>query len=274
MGTRLHVVLALLLACALSSCAAPASVSAVSGQRSIEPAPLQVVAAAEVAPAIVELRAAMQDALPQPVAAVAAELDDGAPVANSKSVALIVRWEVGSPALYTRKWERPVWPGGASGVTWGIGYDGGQATRDDIARAWHDHPKLERLLTSAGVSGTRAKYRTAELQDVVTPYPLALSVFKRESLPAYSRDVRRTFGRGVDAMSEGAIAAIESEHYNRGGSMGGDRNREKRVIRDECVPARDSACVAAQLRSMKRLWPDVRGLINRREDEARTAEGV
>lgn len=274
MGARLHVVLALLLACALSSCAAPASVSAASGQRSIEPAPLQVIAAADVLPAIVEVRAAVQEALPAPVEAVVEQLDDAAPAVNAKSVALIVRWEVGSRALYQRRWLRPVWPGGASGVTWGIGYDGGHATRDDIARAWHRHPQLPRLLTSAGVSGARAKYRAAELQDVLTPYPLAESVFREESLPAYSRDARRAFGAGVDDLPEGAIAALESEHYNRGGAMGGDRNREKREIRDTCIPARDTACIAAQLRSMKRLWPDVRGLRDRREDEARTAEGA
>lgn len=53
----------------------------------------------------------------------------------------------------------------------------------------------------------------------------------------------------------------------------GYRNLEKRVIRDKCLPAHDRACVAAQLRAMKRLWPDVPGLQGRRESEARLAEG-
>ena len=44
------------------------------------------------------------------------------------AVAHIVRWEITSPAYYDKRLRWPIWPGGASGVTWCIGYDGGHQT--------------------------------------------------------------------------------------------------------------------------------------------------
>src|SRR5215204_6101035 len=38
---------------------------------------------------------------------------------------LLVAFEVTAPAYYEKKLRRPVWPGGESGVTVGIGYDVG-----------------------------------------------------------------------------------------------------------------------------------------------------
>jgi hypothetical protein len=48
--------------------------------------------------------------------------------------------------------------------------------------------------------------------------------------------------------------------------MAGERRREMRAIRDDCVPAADTACIAAQLRAMARLWvgPDIEGGMRRR----------
>src|SRR5690606_9796785 len=52
------------------------------------------------------------------------------------AAALIIRWEITSPAWYDRRLRFPVWPGGASGVTWGVGYDGGHQTRAVIEDDW------------------------------------------------------------------------------------------------------------------------------------------
>ena len=70
-------------------------------------------------PVIVAVQDAVQSALPAPIAAPAA-----LPLVSPAAAALIVRWEVSSPAHYTRRLDRPIWPQGASGITWGIGYDG------------------------------------------------------------------------------------------------------------------------------------------------------
>lgn len=212
------------------------------------------------------LQEAAQDELPAPTSS-------PPPTTGVASAAadLIVRWEVTSPQVYERNYRRPLWPGGASGVTWGVGYDGGHQTQNAIGRDWSSHPHVAALRGTSGVIGMPAKQLAGELHDVLTPYPLAYTVFEYAVLPAYVTAARRALGPGFDQLPTGAAAALVSLGYNRGWAMSGDRNREKRVIRDACVPAGDAACVAAQLRAMKRLWPAVKGLRDRREDEAREA---
>lgn len=288
----MHRILVFLALALVTACAAPVSDPA-AGARGSEPVPAlsaaeativpavdeareviaeaiaEPVLEAPVAPAFVEVRELVQTVMPEAVLEVATEA--AAAPGNPLAVALIVRWEVGSARRYAQRYERPVWPGGASGVTWGIGYDGGHQTHRDIANDWAVHGQVAQLVSTAGVSGAPAAALTRQLQDVVTPYALAERVFSERSLPAYCGQTVRAYGEAVETMSLGAQAALCSLTYNRGASMRGDRNREKREIRDQCVPAQDAECIAAQLRSMKRLWPDVRGLRDRRDDEARTA---
>lgn len=194
--------------------------------------------------------------------------------------ALIIRWEVSSQARYERFLTGVICPGGASGPTWGIGYDGGHQTAGVIARDWHAHPDLERLVPSAGVTGeARCSSFLATVVGVHTPYEAALHVFRATSIPAYTRLARRTFDSGragaFDALPGNAQGALVSLVYNRGGSLAKtDTRREMRSIAYECVPAGDLNCIATELRAMCRIWEGTRngaGLCNRRNDEARVA---
>jgi len=102
-------------------------------------------------------------------------------------------------------------------------------------------------------------------------------VFVDVSLPVYYRTTVRSYGEAVLTLPADARGALVGNTYNRGGSMIGDRNREKRVIRDACIPAGDLVCIALQLRSQCRLWRGTdleAGLCGRRESEARLAEGA
>src|SRR6185503_7631740 len=49
---------------------------------------------------------------------------------------MIVRLEVSNSARYERLYRRPIWPGGQSGVTIGIGYDLRFASEDDLNNDW------------------------------------------------------------------------------------------------------------------------------------------
>ena len=267
--------LCLLAACTGAPTPAPviAAVEAAQDEAAVAAAPavatVETAVAETVVPAIVAVQDAVQAVLPPPAAAPVV------PVVSPAAAALIVRWEVSSPAHYSRALDRPIWPQGASGITWGIGYDGGHATARDIRTAWHAHGEVERLATTAGIVGTRARDALPVYRDIVTPYDYAAQVFTDVSLPVYHASTRRSFGGGLDALPPDAAGALVSMVYNRGGSMAGDRNHEKRVIRDTCIPAGDLACIAQQLRAMCRLWVGTvneRGLCNRRDDEARLAE--
>ena len=72
-----------------------------------------------------------------------------------------------------------------------------------------------------------------------------------------------------------AQAALLSIVYNRGASLTGDSRREMKNI-VPLVSNKDLRGIAAEIRSMKRLWttPATRGLITRREKEAVLVENA
>lgn len=191
------------------------------------------------------------------------------------AAALIIRWEVTSSAYYRRRLERPIWPGGASGITWGIGYDGGHQTQAVIADDWHEHEAVDRLATAAGITGRQARSILGRYRDIRTAFDYASRVFEERSLVEYERRTERAFRNGFTELRPNACAALVSLVYNRGASMTGDSRREMRNIRDNCVPKQDYACIAAEIRAMKRLWRGAvneNGLSARREAEAILAE--
>ena len=66
-----------------------------------------------------------------------------------------------------------------------------------------------------------------------------------------------------------SFGALVSLAYNRGASFSapGDRYREMRAIHDHMASGRFDK-VPDEFRSMKRLWPNMAGLRNRRDHEA------
>lgn len=192
-----------------------------------------------------------------------------------RAVALIVAFEVGSPEVYTAKYQHPVWPGGYSGATIGIGYDLGTRTPRIIALDWETHPHHVRLQSAAGITGPVAREVVKRLADIAVDYELARDVFDQTSVIEHYRQARLAFGAPFARADPNVQGALTSLVFNRGGSMTGDRRLEMRLIRDECLPKQDRACIGAQLRAMKRCWKgsDIEaGMARRREAEARLAE--
>lgn len=198
----------------------------------------------------------------------------GAANAQDGARDLIVRWEVGGKGRYIADLQRPIWPGGASGVTWGIGYDGGHQHPDTIRRDWATHPAAPRLATTAGFTGAEARAILPRYRDIIVSWADAIRVLDSSSIPVYRARARQAYGRAFDMAPIGVQDALTSEVYNRGPGMAGSRREERRVIRDVCLPARDVECVARQLERSCRVWagtPNGRGLCARRQDEARVA---
>lgn len=216
------------------------------------------------------------DALPLPPPKPPAPTPE--PCANDRTIDLIIAFEVGSPEVYTRKYTRPIWPGAASGATWGLGYDGGHRSAAVIAIDWHAHPHHVRLQSAAGVTGPLARNVVRQLADVSIDYGLARQVFDQTSLVEHCRIARRVFRpEHFDAAHPNTQGALVSVVFNRGGSMTGPGRVEMRAIRDTCLPRRDAACTGAQLRAMVRLWIGSaieQGMRRRRGAEAELAEAV
>lgn len=191
---------------------------------------------------------------------------------------LVVRWEVTSESTYTARYQRPVWPKGASGITWGIGYDGGHQPEHVIRRDWAEHQHVDRLATTSGVTGARAGQILPQYRDILVKWSEAVSVLDRYMLPRYRQLARQAYGPRFDGAPPCVQGALTSETLNRGPGMVGDRRKERRVIRDVCLtlpPGELATCVAQQLEASCRVWANDpvngKGLCGRRRDEARVA---
>ena len=257
----MHVLCAALLLCILTGCAPRMESAAVLAQA-------QAVAVESVAPVVVQAREVTEYVAPP--------APEAGCVVGKPGVDLIVRFEIISPAYYAKHLEPPIWPGGSSGVTWGIGYDGGHQTKQRILDDWHETTHAARLQTTAGVIGRPAKSLLPGLSDIRMPLSAASLVFADSTLPRYCDLTSRTFSDGWDGLPQNAKDALVATVYNRGAGMQGDRRREMRTIRDECVPDGDAQCVARELRSMTRIWAGTEvgnGLRARYEATAELAGG-
>lgn len=55
---------------------------------------------------------------------------------SDRAFNMIVAFEVTSQAVYQAQYRHPTWPGGASGVTIGIGYDVGYVSESVLKQDW------------------------------------------------------------------------------------------------------------------------------------------
>lgn len=180
-----------------------------------------------------------------------------APVLSQAGVELVVQFEVGGPKAYINRYQRPICPAcltTASGPTIGIGYDLGHQRGETIVADWSKHPDKWRLAEAQGLGGAAAVYKVKRMQDILTPLPLAMEVFQTSTAPRYWNIARRSFGPGFMQMPQHVQDALTDVVYNRGGAMEGPKRLEMRLIRDKCIPARSSPCVAEMLRVMRRHW--------------------
>lgn len=190
---------------------------------------------------------------------------------SQKSLDMIVAFEVSSPAIYEKKYRKPTWPGGASGVTVGIGYDLGYYTAKQVSDAFSRYvtPTMLQLMQSVrGLKGVAAKNALSTVSAVDIPYTTAAQVFHESTLPQFAAMVRKIYP-GVEKLPPDAQGALLSLVYNRGADIDPKKDRRKEMFNIAALVAKgDLAGIAAQIRAMKRLWPTVKGLRDRRDKEA------
>jgi hypothetical protein len=197
---------------------------------------------------------------------------DASLTCSISSLEQIVEFEVTSQAHYEEDLEHPVWPGGQSGVTIGIGYDIGVTSRKEIEADWLGEiadADLKALLVAQGVTGPSAKTLARGLAQVTVPYDVAEAVFFRRTLPRYAQRTAATYP-GAEVLPADAQGMLLSLIYNRGSKLVGPTRTEMAAIKP-LVAVGTSALgdIAGQVELMTRLWPDVPGLQDRRRREAR-----
>jgi GH24 family phage-related lysozyme (muramidase) len=192
---------------------------------------------------------------------------------SAAAIDLIESFEIDTP--YN---PRPTWPGGASGVTIGVGYDCGYQSAAQIKADWGDllpAGVVTRLQSYAGRAGMQAQRLAQVAQDIMVPRAAADTVFRARDIPRYADLTARTFR--CDGLSPDSFGALVSLVFNRGAGMSDppsppapwQSRREMRQIRDALLAGRPDQ-VPALIRVMKRLWvgKGLDGLIRRREAEA------
>lgn len=192
---------------------------------------------------------------------------------SQRAIDLIVSCEVSSRKQYEKLYHRPEWPGGNSGVTIGIGYDLGMANRGKIEADWKGRVSDEMLavmLSCAGIHGDAARPLCTKVRDRIDiPWDLAIDVFMNRDIPEWENTVSRAVpdSRNLPIDCRGALVSLA---YNRGaGGFNSDspRFREMRDMKQH-ISEKLYSKVPPDFRGMKRLWPDMRGLRERRDAEA------
>lgn len=236
-------------------------------------------------PAIFAYREALEQAGGEPAAPadLALEAADRLLAISPRAYDLIVRHETGGRAYYEGVYKaRPVWPGEASGVTIGFGYDLGYYTADAFDRDWSVLPAAvrQRLKSAVGKHGKNTPHDKLRellrgLRDIVVGWELAEGVFRETTLPQFIGLTQRALPNAGE-LTQDSFGALVSLTFNRG--AGGytatqganDRFREMRGIR-AALKERRFSDIPALLRLMKRVWQGTsiaQEMNRRRENEA------
>lgn len=193
---------------------------------------------------------------------------------SKQGLRAIIKHEISSKAYYEKRLTKAVWPGGNSGVTIGIGYDLGYATKTRIKsdlQGLVTDATLEQLVKVAGVKGTKAKRLCAAIcrKRIKVPYAAAEKLFYTRTLPDYAKQTKRIYP-GIEKLPADTQAMLLSLIYNRGSKLTGARRKEMLAIKKH-VKKQDLGAIAKEFQSMKRLWQDkgLEGLLHRRDSEAR-----
>ena len=190
-----------------------------------------------------------------------------------KAQQLIVTEEIGSAAFYDKECQHPVWPGGASGVTIGIGYDLGQHTPAELQADWGSilgGTEITQLAKCCGLRGSAAHEQVTLGLFVTVNLSQAMKVFINTTLPQYAQMTEDALDN-CGQLHPDAFGALVSITYNRGAHGWNDFNEERYSEMagiGDAMDEKNYAAVPNLIRSMKRLWPVDSDLWNRRLHEA------
>lgn len=197
-------------------------------------------------------------------------------IISQRAFDLIVSEETGGQRQYEATEIHPTWPGGASGVTIGIGYDCGYESAASIKADWSEHlpeATVTELCSCAGIHGSPARALAHELRSSISVgWTVALDVFKQRDVPKWEAIVTKALPN-TDKLPPDSFGALVSLCFNRGASfdLPGARYSEMRNIK-HYMTTEEFDLIPVAIRGMKRLWPDMSGLRNRRDHEAELFE--
>lgn len=174
---------------------------------------------------------------------------------SKKAIDLIIQHEVGGRAVYEKRYQKPIWAGGDSGLTIGLGYDVGYVKEAQLFSDWQglNLNFLNALKRFCGVKGEVVKtMMRGEVLNVIIPYNIAYEVFVKKSIPKYYALTKKIYPQ-LDELNEDTRGALVSMVYNRGAKIDGESRKEMKAIVD-LVAKKDYEGIAEQIEQSKRLW--------------------
>lgn len=204
-----------------------------------------------------------------------AELSDAeiAGRVSDKAAEMIMEFEVTSSKAYDRKYTKPEFAGGASGITIGIGYDLGYVAKETFAKDWSGllPPAEVELLTGAvGLLGQDARAFLPTTANIKVPFDAAMAVFRKSTLVTFGRKTNSVFPNSAQLPPD-CFGALVSLVYNRGVSLKGDKRTEMLAI-SRLIEIGEPQAVPEQMLAMKWIWEadqSLIGVVTRREKEAK-----
>lgn len=198
---------------------------------------------------------------------------------SQKSIDHIIYYEVGGRSYYNSKYTKPIvpaWQTTSSGVTVGFGFDLGYNTPDQIRKAFTgvaNESEIKAMQSVSGLKGKNAYYTgLPKVKNSINfTYEQSEEVFKRDSLPRFTKQTADAFVLNKDRLHPHSNGALVSLVFNRGPSLSSsDSRKEMRWIKTN-ISAKQEYKVPSDIKSMKRLWSytKLKGLHLRRDAEAK-----
>lgn len=153
-----------------------------------------------------------------------------------------------------------IWPGDASGVSIGCGYDlGYEAHFEDDWRGLLSDDVMKRLRPTLGLKGSAAHHAALSLRDIRIPKDAARSVLENVTIPREEATTMKVFP-GSETLPADAFGGLVSLIYNRGPLVDKSPRRKEMLALFQLFRKGapfDLAAIAAQVEAQKRLWPHV-----------------
>lgn len=196
-------------------------------------------------------------------------------IISEEGMELILSYEISSESYYNKKLKKPTvpaWQTTQSGVTIGIGWDCGYNTEENLYHEWVeylDEDSLKALAQVLGLKASKAYKSLNKVKDVVVEYDMASAQFEKYTISRYYNLALRAY-KELDEAPQAVKDIIVSLVFNRGNSLKVDskNTRKEMILIKEDIQIKNYKDIAKQLRDMKRLWPNVKGLQLRRDAEA------
>jgi peptidoglycan hydrolase-like protein with peptidoglycan-binding domain len=203
---------------------------------------------------------------------------------DTNGVAFIALEETGGLGYYQKITRWPHYPGGASGITIGVGYDLHFHTQNELMTSWGDYlsaATLQELSKDIGKRGSNDRANELKAMAIEVPFHAAWQVFVSETLPQFYKKTLNAYP-SLASLPEVCRSVLVSLVYNRGPALSGESREEMANIRqwlDKAEQARTQGksaaevqqlllAVADELVEMKKYWPVTSGLVKRRQLEA------